>query len=253
MSAEQIKVFWQPWCTSCLKVKEYLTDKGVEYESINVLDGDYGRSEMARLGARSIPIVSRGSDFVFAQNLKEVARFVGLDAHGGPALSPSELVATMDKVLTTTLRLIVQMPADKLQTNLPKRERSYRVLCHHVFGIPDAFLSAQDGAKFTYEELVAEPDDSMQTTDQIATYGRGVRERFLAWWDGLEDVSCTRTIDTYYGDQSVHDLLERTVWHSTQHSLQVQALLEDMGITPDGPLSDADVAGLPLPSHVWDA
>lgn len=253
MSAERIKVFWQPWCTSCLKVKEYLTGKGVEYESINVLDGDYGRSEMVRLGARSIPIVSRGSEFVFAQNLKEVARFVGLDAHGGPELSPEELAQTMGRVLTAALRFVGQMPADKLQTNLPKRERSYRVLCHHVFGIPDAFLSAMGGAKFTYEELVAEPDESMQTTDQISAYGRGVQEKFLAWWKGLDDTTCGWTVDTYYGDQSVHDLLERTVWHSTQHTLQVQALLEDMGIVPDGALDDTDVAGLPLPSHVWDA
>ena len=253
MSAEPIKVFWQPWCTSCLKVKEYLTGKGVEYESINVLEGEYGRSEMARLGAKSIPIVSRGNDFVFAQNLNEVARFVGLDGAGGPDLSPAELVQTMDRVLTAALRFVGQMPAGKLNTNLPKRERSYRVLCHHVFGIPDAFLSAMGGAKFTYEELVTEPDDSMRTTDQIAAYGRGIKERFGAWWNDLDDTSCKWTVDTYYGGQSVHDLLERTVWHSAQHTLQVQALLEDMGITPDGALGDGDVAGLPLPSHVWDA
>ena len=253
MSAEPIKVFWQPWCTSCLKVKEFLSGQGIDYESINVLDGEYGRSEMVRLGARSIPIVSRGDEFVFAQNLNEVARFVGLDATVGPKLSPEELMRTADKVLAAALRFVDQMPADKLQTNLPKRDRSYRVLCHHVFGIPDAFLSAMGGAKFTYEELVAEPDESMQTTAQIAEYGRGIKARLQDWWDALDDTSCTWTVDTYYGDQTVHELMERTVWHSTQHTLQVQALLDDMGIAPDQPLSDADVAGLPLPSHVWDA
>jgi hypothetical protein len=29
-------------------------------------------------------------------------------------------------------------------------------------------------------------------------------------------------------------------------------LLRDHGIEPDGPLSDADLAGLPLPQKVWD-
>ena len=31
-----LRVYWRPGCSSCVKIKEFLTNLGVEYESINV-------------------------------------------------------------------------------------------------------------------------------------------------------------------------------------------------------------------------
>ena len=39
-------------------------------------------------------------------------------------------------------------------------------------------------------------------------------------------------VPTYFGGTSRHEMLERTVWHSTQHVRQVGALLGEVGITP---------------------
>ena len=36
-SSEPLKVYWQPGCTGCLRMKEFLTKNGVEFISVNVL------------------------------------------------------------------------------------------------------------------------------------------------------------------------------------------------------------------------
>ena len=36
-TAERVRVYWQPGCTSCLRMKEFLTKNGVPFVSVNVL------------------------------------------------------------------------------------------------------------------------------------------------------------------------------------------------------------------------
>src|SRR4029077_20070702 len=90
-----LKAFWQPGFTSCLRLKEFLSVRGIEFESINVLEDAAGRAELQRIGARSIPVLSRGDKFVFAQNIAQVVAFLKLDEKAGPVLSPAQLVERM--------------------------------------------------------------------------------------------------------------------------------------------------------------
>jgi hypothetical protein len=54
-----------------------------------VLEDPAGLDELRRLGARSVPVLSRGDDYVFAQNIGHVVKFLGLNEATGPALSPN--------------------------------------------------------------------------------------------------------------------------------------------------------------------
>ncbi len=247
-----IRVFWQPWCTSCLRVREFLWSRGVDFDSINVLESEDGRAELRRLGARSVPVVARGEAFVFAQSIRDVVAFLGLDAAPGPELSPRELVDRLDLILSAAQRYTLQMPESELETQQPNRPRSYRALLHHIFRIPDAFLEMTRGRTLSYEMLVAPPPAEMRTTGDIAAYGEGVRRGVLAWWNARGDKTCSERVPTYYGAQPLHDVLERTTWHPCQHARQLMSLLERLGIPPDRPLSAEDLAGLPLPEGVWD-
>ena len=47
-----------------------------------------GLAALQRLGARSVPVVSRGDAFVFAQVIKDVVDFLGLEDDTAPELSP---------------------------------------------------------------------------------------------------------------------------------------------------------------------
>ena len=81
-----IRVFWQPHWTSCIRVKDYLKDRGIEFDSINVVED--GMEDLKRLGAKSVPVVSKGDKFVFAQVIRDVVEFLELDEDPAPELSP---------------------------------------------------------------------------------------------------------------------------------------------------------------------
>ena len=217
-----------------------------------MLEDAAGLAELRRLGARSVPVLSRGDEWTFAQNIAHVVKFLGLNEKAGPVLTPVQLVVRLERFLDIALRIIPQMPDDKLETEVPNRPRSYRVLAHHVFRIAETFLEVAADSELTYEKLTVRPPDMMRTTADITAYGAGVRQRLAAWWDAKADKSGRDPVQTYYGPQILHEYLERTTWHVGQHTRQWVMLLGMNGIAPDGPPGEADFANLPMPSSVWD-
>jgi DinB family protein len=212
-----------------------------------------GLEELRRLGARSVPVVSRGNRFVFAQVIRDVVEFLGLEEKTAPVLSPSELAARYDHVLETAIRLVRQMPDDKLETRLPNRPRSWRMVMHHIFQIPTAYLDMeQQGGTLSRERLGVLPPSEMRTSAAIADFGESVRARFDGWWQSVKDEDFAPPVPTYFGETSRHEMFERTVWHSAQHTRQIASLLEQAGITPDRPLTRDDIRGLPLTDKIWD-
>jgi glutaredoxin len=251
--AEKIRVFWQPGCTSCLRTKEFLTKNGVEYESINVHGNPAAMEQLRKLGARSVPVVARGEEFVFAQALGDVIKFLNLKVRLQERLSPDELVRKMEVVLTAAGRYVRQIPGEWLDKPFRNRNRPIRVLCHHVFRIVEGFLESQhDGRELSYERIMQDAPATIRTGEDIARYGASVLARLQKWWKTCPDRSCTSPMDTYFGRHPLHVVLERTAWHPAQHARQLMLILETLGIAPDGPLTAADLAGLPLPDKAWD-
>jgi hypothetical protein len=195
-------------------------------------------------------VLSRGDDFVFAQSLAPVIAFLGLKEKSGPSLSVAELCTRLDKFMTSALALLPLMPADRLGTHVPGRPRSYRSLAFHLFRVVSAFLDACDGIALEEAAFRDEPPATADTAALLA-HGESVRQRFRQWY-AAGDTAGARSLDTYYGPQSLHELLERTTWHAGQHVRQWMMLLELEGITCSRPLADADFAGLPMPQNVWD-
>lgn len=236
-----------------MRVKEYLSIREIDFQSINVLEDD-GRDQLTALGARSVPVVARGNQFVYAQVMKEVVDFLKLEDDTAPELSPLHLFERYNHVLKTAIRLTRQMPNDSLERELPNRPRSWRVLLHHVFQIPVAFLDMEStGETLTYENMVAPPPDDMNSSSTIAEFGNVVQERFCSWWKEAQEEDFSGSVPTYFGNTTRHEMFERTVWHSTQHVRQVASLLEQAGVTPDMPLTGKDIEGLPLTDVIWDS
>ncbi|MEM7252228.1 MAG: DinB family protein [Pseudomonadota bacterium] len=198
-------------------------------------------------------MVARDGEFVFAQVIADVVTFLGLEEDTAPALTPAELVSKYRQIIAAAVQYMHLMPDDALTRELPNRPRSWRVLMHHVFQIPNAFLLAREsGETFTYENLLAGPPDAMQTSQDIAAFGESVVVAFDRWWSKAATSDFNMTVDTYFGDTTLHELLERTVWHSTQHVRQIASLLEQIDIEATPRLSASLLAGLPLTDKVWD-
>ena len=210
-------------------------------------------AEVRALGARSVPLISRGTEFTYAQVIGDVVKFLGLSEDAAPCLSPAELAGRIDRILETTIRLVRQMPDDQLERELPNRPRSWRVLMHHAFQVSTAWLDMEaTGRTLTRENLVVPPPDDMRSSESIAAHGERVRGRFGDWWSSAREESFESLVPTYFGDTTRHEMLERTVWHTAQHTRQIASLLGQAGVEPDRPLGSADIEGLPLTERIWD-
>ncbi len=207
-------------------------------------------AELERLGVRSVPVLSRGDQYTFGQSTRQIVDFLGLTEKSGPELSTDQLAARVTKFMDAALELIPLMPADRLDTHVPGRPRSYRTLAFHLFRVIDAFLDANENVTLVQAMFREEPAADAGT-DALVAYGTKVRDRFRAWWQA-GDTAPSKTLQTYYGPQSLHELMERTTWHSGQHVRQYMMLLEKEGVTHHRPLVAADFAKLPMPQDVWD-
>lgn len=220
-----------------------------------MLNDPRGRERLLAFGVRNVPVVARGEQYVFGQNLEDVAEFVGLQSTGHTPLPPAELMRKWTLVLRAAQRYIRQLPSAKLDERvIDNRDRSLRLMGHHVFRIGEAFLeTVENGVEYAVQLANIPPAEGTFTTgDEIARYGDTVIARLENWWEKLADKSCQQQVKTFFGMQPVHMLYERSTWHSAQHARQLMAVLERYGIQPDQPLTAADLAGLPLPERLWE-
>lgn len=253
MDSQALKVYWRPGCSSCVKVKEFLSGLGIEYESINVSAVPQAMEELRALGVRTVPVVARGKDYVFAQELADVSRFVGREVAFRRLAAP-DLVQKWLTVLEAAQQHVMQIPPERLgERATPGRDRSIRDLAYHIHQVADAFLQAVEGGK---EDLTAiynaPPPAAVRTPEDIRKYGAAVTANLRRWWAGVQDKSCSGIVKTYYGVQPLHHVLERSTWHSAQHARQIIAVLESFGIMPERPLTAEDYAGLPMPAGLWE-
>lgn len=158
-------------------------------------------------------------------------------------------------MLRAAQRFMRQLPDEQLlERVIPNRDRTIRLMCHHVFRIGEAFLeSVEGGVEYSVQLANVPPrDGTFMTGDEIARYGETVIVRLENWWQKLEDKSCQQKIKTFFGMQPIYMLYERSTWHSAQHARQLTAVLEGLGIEPDQRMKPEQLAGLPLPERLWE-
>jgi len=252
--ATVLRAYWQPGCTSCLRMKEFLTKNGVLFVSVNVLEDREAFQELAALGIRSVPIIRRGTDWANGQVLRDVARVAGIAWGGAQVLAALALAVLVATIQETAQRLFAQVPDDKLGRMLPNRPRSYAQLAHHIFNIADAFLEHEvDALPLKEGAYNRVPPPEMNDKGKILDYGRDVLARFEIWRRGRGDATdFSRKANVYYGDVTLHEFLERTTWHSGQHVRQMMMVLGMLSIAPDRPVGKETFDGLPMPDKVWD-
>lgn len=220
-----------------------------------MLNDPAGQERLLKLGVRTVPVLARGEQHIFCQNLDDVAEFVGLQGSGHTPLSPEILFAKWVNVLRAAQRYITQIPDERFPERvIHNRDRSIRLLSHHIFRIAEAFLeTAIDGVEYWLNNANIPPAEGTCTSGaEIVSYGDEMIARLEAWWNRLEDKSCRQKVKTFYGTPPMHQLFERSTWHSAQHTRQLIAVLERFDIEPNRRLSAEDLAGLPLPEGLWE-
>lgn len=249
-AADRFRFFWQPGCSSCVKVKELLTEMEIDFDSINILDDEEGLNELTRRHIRSVPVLMKGDDFLFTQSLEDVAKFVGKtrEVH---RLPPAVLFERWQYFLNTALGLVAQIPPERLHGYpIEKRQRTVCNLAYHIFQVPEGVMAMTEGRTLDSRDYDNAIYDHLQTIEQILAFGQGVVEEHKRWWGRIDQTGVTR-IATYYGEQPLHQILERGTWHSAQHTRQLNHVLDEFGIAVKNPIDPKAYNGLPMPKAIW--
>lgn len=262
MSTQQVasddvgyRVFVQPGCSSCLRTKEFLTERGIAHRVVDVGKDPEGMKELLALGVRHVPIVAMGKDFVYAQNLEDVANFVGVELGALRCLPPETLVKNWLAILTVAQSYVRQIPAAVMpQKPISGRSGSICDLGYHVFRIVEAFLDTTDRGVEQWIDNSMQPAPAGQRNGEaVAAYGDKVKEMLREWWtrQSGNDLS-NEKVKTFQGLQSLHWFLERQTWHSAQHVRQLADILTNHGVEPSPTLDASLLKDLPLPERVWE-
>jgi hypothetical protein len=272
MSAEnEIHLYWATGCTSCLRVKEYLERNDVPFHSRNVVkaDGDGGSTGRSKVGIRGpnesvieemtelglpdhVPIVRQGEDWADGKDLEAVSELVGIE-HEADLLPVEELRDSLYVMLDATQRFLELLPKSELETEIPNRPRSYADVIQHIFSLPDVFIMHEAGVPMDGVPRIEHDWDPYSKT-ALSTYGSSVQGRLADWFEGPgQSCDWSETADVFWGTPTKHEFLERTTWHTGQHTRQVQWILtEELEIEVEEPLDPELWEGLPMPEKVWD-
>ena len=247
-----LKVYWQPGCTSCLHAKEFLTANGVAFQSINARADPAAAAQLERFGVRTVPVIARGDDYVLAQDIDELARFVGIESRREP-LAADELVHRLQVLLGAAGTLLSALPEERLHSTLPQRERTWLDLGFHVSMIVQGLIAAATGGELTYEMYERRAPESWRDAGPAIDFGRATQRALDTWWQGLRHSPDTR-VRTYFGETRLASLLERSAWHVAQHCRQLDYLVHEVAGVRDAPRLPPNVLeGLPVPEAIWDA
>lgn len=251
---DTLQLYWQPGCTSCLRTREFLNAHAISFESFNVREDNGSMERLQALGLRSVPVLLRGGQHVFAQDLDEVAAFVGV-ALQRERLGTTELLRRLEQFLQIAADLTLALPAERQRQRLPGRERTWLDLAYHIPMIVTAFLDAAEGGELTYDYYERMPAPADEGTARIALFADTTRTRLVSWQHANVAGAAldARILTTYFGRRALPVVLERTTWHVAQHCRQLESLIagaEGGAVRPR--LTPALLAGLPLPQDVWD-
>lgn len=245
-----ISVYWQPGCSSCLKTKEFVEDLGIDFESVNILQDEKALDEVLASGLRSIPAVRKDDRFIYAQNLDDVAELLGV-TRNHTRLGYAELFDRWDQILTKVHAIVSKFSDEQLrELVIPIRKRTIFELGVHVGQIVHAFLRQLEDGLIEIKPVHAEIPPHLVTRADVLQHIVEKQTALRAWRTIKGEASVPERIQTYYGEQPGSQVVERGVWHCTQHARQldfvaVGRLGAELEIPPEL------YAGLPLPKRLW--
>ncbi|MBO0691866.1 MAG: hypothetical protein J2P58_03120 [Acidimicrobiaceae bacterium] len=249
---EVLEIFWMPGCSSCLRMKEFVQRLGIAHHAIDVTAAPEEAQRLAALGL-GVPAAVRGTVGVPGVDLVAVARLAGVGYEPPEVLKPAELHRRYGEITTVTAGLIARLGPDALEYKSPDRDRTMRYLALHASTIMRGFVDAEETNVFTdgYEFISPELAESA-TVEQIRAVLDETRAVFEQWWEhvGFDD-PFDRILESQWGTWTLHEALERAVWHTTQHTRQLEHfVLDELKLASSPRLSDELLAGLPLPQGI---
>lgn len=76
MNAERIRLFIKPYCGWCHEAIEWLDDRGIKYETLDVISDSAARKEMFQLSGQTLaPVIDVDGEILADFDTDQLARF----------------------------------------------------------------------------------------------------------------------------------------------------------------------------------
>ncbi|MCD5396869.1 MAG: NrdH-redoxin [Candidatus Pacebacteria bacterium] len=76
---KKVIVYSTPTCTYCVLVKDYLKEKGIEFDEIDVfVDREKGKYIVDKTGQMGVPVVQIGDEFIVGFDQPAIAELLDL-------------------------------------------------------------------------------------------------------------------------------------------------------------------------------
>ncbi|MFD5225990.1 glutaredoxin family protein [Microbacterium sp. NPDC058342] len=249
LSPEKPTIFWMPGCSSCLRLKEFMEGTGLAFDAINVEEDDAAAEFLAGQNVR-LPAISWNGTCRNGVALASVAELLGVPYSPPVMLDPAELVRRYDRVNTVLQSMLRHLTPETEGLRFPHRRRDLAELFGHAGCTMRYFLGKFDDAEFSllFDDLEPEARDAAD----LGVFIEGTRRAVAEWWEDMDpDDPMDDVLDSYWGAHTMHELLEREVWHAAQHTRQIAHLLQEAAVQLTDTLSDDDLDGLPVPRRIY--
>ena len=194
-----------------------------------------------------MPVVALGGQGVQAVDLRPVAHLLNIPYDAEPQLSPSALKHRLVALLRWLDDFAQSCPNDLHNLKIEGRERSLWDIVEHVVEISRIY----EAVAANQREFDASAADANSTTHYTVFLVSGEINRLI---DQIEQEQCNydKELDTYFGNATLHWVLERTTWHTAQHLRQLEDMVLHSGTVTITSLDKSLLTELPLPTSVWD-
>ena len=191
-------------------------------------------------------MVSFKGTSVSGTNLSSIAQLLDLDFDPSPTLDPEQLLERLSRFLRSIEEVAPQISSDVLRKKLPGRDRTVLQLFHHTVDVASSFTAGKEAS---------EPDQIRvnSATDSLNSLA-SLSQKIQSTLSGLEATRTDwqSTTETSYGQQTMHQVLERCTWHVAQHIRQLEHFCGEWRTVIRGWPSAFDYQHLPLPESVWE-
>ena len=194
-----------------------------------------------------MPIVALDNQAVHGIDLQQVAALVGIQYDTKPKLGPSALKIRLIELLGWLDETIDAIPPHLHERKIPCRNRTIWNLVDHICELSRSYFHVS-GGKGPFDTAAADAEvEGKSTLEEAHQSLERLRGRYRE-----EECDYERDVETYFGQASLHYILERCTWHTAQHLRQLHSLLDQDEACSVEPIDKALFFDLPMPNEIWD-